>query len=129
MKKHYVTFSSPGTFISEQTTKPIDSWDVDLAVEMSKEIKERHGALPYGFHFSTRKRGFKDMDSKEVKRSNMYFLGGKVLTLADVETQNDPSNKVLISNMKINGWDRVIENNNSWKITLPLNDDDVILAV
>ena len=48
MEKHFVTFYSPGTFAAETSRKPIESWDVDKAVAMSKEIKERHGALPYG---------------------------------------------------------------------------------
>ena len=69
MKKHFVTFYSPGTFVAEQTTKPIDSWDVELAVSMSGEIKERYGALPYGFQFSTRERGENDLDSHEVETS------------------------------------------------------------
>ena len=56
MKAHFVTFYSPGTFVAETTTKPIPSWDVDLAVAMASDIRERHGALAYGFRFSTRAR-------------------------------------------------------------------------
>lgn len=67
MKKHFVTFFSPGTFVSETSEKPIDSWDVDTAVEMSTQILERHGARPYGFRFSTRERGQEDLDSKVTK--------------------------------------------------------------
>ena len=127
MKKHFVEFFSPGTLFSEVSKEEIKSWDVDKAVEMAKNIKERHGATPYGFQFVTRERGPKDFNSKETKRSNTYFLGGKLFTLAQVKARNDPADKILISNMEINGYKQVIENNNSWKATLPFNDGDILL--
>ena len=89
MKAHFVTFLSPGTFVCEETTKPIESWDTKEAVKMSKKITERYGAKPFVFVFSTRERGDKDLDSKTTKTSGRYFLGGKVLTLADVEKQKE----------------------------------------
>lgn len=46
MKAHFVHFRSPGTFFAEESTRPIESWDTDKAVEMAREIKERHGARP-----------------------------------------------------------------------------------
>jgi len=127
MKKHVVTFCSPGTFVSEMTSKPIKTWDVSLAVQMVDTIKERYGATPYGFYFTTRSRGPTDLDSKEIKRSAMYYLGGKVLTLKQIKKRNDASDKILISNMECNNWDRVIVNTNSWKCTLPLNKEDIVL--
>lgn len=129
MKQHFVTFFSPGTFTAEQTTRPIEYWDVDLAVEISKDIMERYGAKPYGFQFSTRERGELDLDSHVSKKSPMYYLGGKVLTLEQLKAINDPSNRILISNMEINRWDRVIINNNSWTWTQPLEEGDVVLDV
>lgn len=129
MKKHYVKFYSPGTMVAETTTKEIDSWDTDKAIKMSNEIKERHGALPYGFQFITRERNEKDFDSKETKRSSLYYLGGRVYTLKELENKHDLQYSTLISNMKCNGWDRVIENNNSWRWTQPLEKDDVILDI
>ena len=36
MKKHFVTFFSPGTFIAESTTKPIESWNIEEAKEMAE---------------------------------------------------------------------------------------------
>ena len=129
MKKHFVTFYSPGTFVAEQTTKPIPSWDVEKAIDMSKNIKERYGALPYGFQFSTRIRGKDDLDSHESKHSNMYYLGGEVLSLAQVKARNDPNDKILISNMETNKWEKIIINTNSWKWTQPLEKDDVVLAI
>lgn len=57
----------------------------------------------------------------------MYYLGGKILTLKDVEARNDPGDRILISNMRGNDLDRVIENCNSWKVTQPfLKGDEVV---
>ena len=129
MKQHFVTFYSPGTFFAEQTTKPIDSWDVDKAIEISKSIIERHSALPYGFCFTTRERKDDELDSKETERSHMYYLGGEILTIEQVKERNDPDDKILISNMECNGYDRIVVNTNSWKWTQPLNKNDVVLFV
>ena len=127
MKKHFVRFFSPGTFVSETTEREIDSWDIEQAKEMARSIKERHGATPYGFRFFTRERSEKDLDSKITETSNTYFLGGKVRHLDFIILENKPDEQILISNMKMNGWDRVVENTNSWKITQPLEEGDVVL--
>jgi hypothetical protein len=112
MKKHFVTFLSPGTIVAESTTKDIDSWDTDKAIKISKGIKERHGALPYGFYFTTRERGAEDFGSKETQKK-----------------QNVPNDQILISNMECNKWDKVIINTNSWEWTQPLHDCDVVLSI
>lgn len=127
MKKHFVSFYSPGTFAAEQTTQEIDGWDTNKAMEMARSIKERYGATPYGFEFTTRERKDNDFDSIEIARSQMYFLGGKIKTLTALMSENNPDNKILIDNMKINGWDCVIENTNSYKWTQPLGKNDVVL--
>lgn len=49
MEKHFVKFYSAGIFVAEETVKEIDCWDMDKAIEMSKDIAERYGAKPYGF--------------------------------------------------------------------------------
>ncbi len=126
MKAHFVSFLSPGTFVHEETTKPIESWDVEKAKEMARGITERHDATPFGFRFSTRERKDDELDSKVVKRSGCYYLGGRVMTLADVKREM-PNEHILIGNMECNGYDRIIVNTNSWKIVQPLNADDVVL--
>lgn len=124
MEKHFVTFFSPGTFVAESTTKPIDEWNVDQAMKMAMTVKERHGAVPYGFQFSTRARGPDDLDSKLVKTSPMYYLGGRVETIDDVAKRNNPKESILLSNMRCNKWDRIVVND-SW--TQPLRDGDIVL--
>lgn len=127
MEAHFVVFASPGTFVPEETVRPIDAWDVAKAVEMSHSVMERYGARPYGFYFTTRGRGSNDLDSKQVASSNFYYLGGKIETRAEVFARNDPKERILRSNMECNGIDRIVINDNSWRFTGPLRDTDVVL--
>lgn len=127
VEKHFVTFYSPGTLVAEMSERPIDSWDVEQAKEMAHGIVERHGATPYGFRFTTRSRGDADLDSTETARSPFYHLGGRIETLAEVEARNDPEEKILRSNMRVNGCDKIVINDNSWRATHPFNATDVLL--
>lgn len=129
MQKHFVTFRSPGTFVAEETTREIASWDVSAAVAMARGIVERHGSKPYGFFFTTRGRGPSDFDSREIARSPMHFLGGTVETLDQVAARNDPKEENLLWNMKHNGYARIVTTRSPWKWTQPLGDDDVVLEV
>ena len=128
VQAHFVQFYSPGTFIAETTTKPIPSWDIDLAVAMSSDIQERHAARPYGFRFLTRARGLDDLDSKEVASSPFHYIGGKVETLEEIELRADPRESVLLENMRCNGWGRVWTSTRGWKWSQPLKADDVVIA-
>jgi hypothetical protein len=126
MEAHFVTFLSPGTFVFEETTKPIESWDAEKASEMARDIKERHGAKPFAFEFSTRARKDDELDSKVVNRSGRYYLGGRVMTLDEVKSEM-PKEQILIGNMECNEWDRIVVNTNSYRTIQPLNDDDTVL--
>jgi hypothetical protein len=128
MQQHFVTFYSPGTFVAETTTKPIDSWNVDDAVAMAALITERHAAKPYGFRFTTRGREDDELDSKVIATSPMYYIGGKIETLEEIEARNDPSEHILRGNMRSNGFDRVWTTTKGWRWTQPLNADDVVIA-
>lgn len=127
VSKHFVTFLSPGTLFAEDTTLPIDSWDVEAAKAIARTIKERHGAVPYGFQFTTRSRNESDLDSKIAAKSPLYWLGGTVETLAEVEARATERDDILLSNMRGNGYARIITNNNSWRWTQPLGETDVVL--
>ncbi len=127
MEKHFVTFFSPGTFVAEQNVQKIDSWDVGEACRRAKKIKQRYGAVPYCFQFSTRSRGPDDLDSKESKTSHRYFINCKVETLEEVEARNDPKEKILRSNMRGNGYDRIATTIEGWKWTQPMQERDVCL--
>ena len=126
--QHFVTFYSPGTFVAEQTSKPIAAWNVDDAVGMAALISERYGASPYGFRFTTRGRGPDDLDSKVIATSPMHYIGGKVETLEEVEARNAPDESILRSNMRGNGCKRIWTSTAGWKWTQPLSDEDVVIA-
>lgn len=121
MSTHYVTFMSPGTFFTETTQQEIERWDVEEAKKRAKKIMERHNATPYGFQFKT------VISKTESKYSPMYFLGGKVETLAQVKKRATKDDAILIRNMEANDYKKVITNTNSWKVTLPVQDEDVVL--
>ena len=127
IKKHFVVFYSPGTFVCETSKLNIDSWDVDKAVEMSYGVKERHGALPFAFKFFTYGRKKEDLNSKVIDKSPMYYLGGNVYTLEEIKAQNNPEDRILISNMECNNIPFVIVNTNSWKHTCGFYPDKNIL--
>ncbi len=124
MKQDFVTFYSPGTFVAEQTTREVANWNVTKAVEMMPDIEERHGARPYGFQFYTKRRGWRDFEPKEIKRSGMYYVNCRVQTLEDIEAEGPV---ILLENMKCNGWDRVVSPREGWAWTQPLREGDIVL--
>jgi len=126
LKKEFVRIFSPGTFVAEDNLIEVESRDVDAAVELTRGIIQRHGATPYGFRFETYGREDDELDSRVLDRSPMYYLGGVVRTVEEVEAAAEPGERILLSNMQCNGYDRVITTN-YW--TQPLNDGDVVLDV
>ena len=125
IEKHFVTFSSPGVFTDEATTVAIDSWDVDAATDMAAGIVERYGATPYAFQFTTRARGDEELDSKVVATSPRYLITGVVWTLQQIIEREDPTDRIMISNMEGNRWDRVIHvPQGGWR---NMSDTDVLL--
>lgn len=127
MQKHFVTFFSPGTFVSEETEQPIDNWNIEEAKERSRHIEERYGARPYGFQFTTHSRSEAELDSKETARSPMYYLGGFVRTAEEMLTGKDSEEEILRKNVRTNEFKRIITNDNSWRFTGVLNDGDIVL--
>jgi len=124
--RHFVTFFTPGTLVVESSTKQIDSWDIAAAV-LALGIKDRYAAVPFGFQFTTRERGPEDLDSLVVATSPLYYLGGTVETLDQLEARATEKDRTLIANMRNNQYDRIITNDNSYRWTQPLWADDVVL--
>jgi hypothetical protein len=109
------------------TTHPVEAWDVQEALRLAAGITERHGATPYGFRFTTRSRGSDDLDSEVSATSPMHYFGCKIETLDEIKARNDPRDRILISNMERNDWDRVATTTSGWKWTQPISADDIVL--
>lgn len=127
IQQHFVTFVSPGTFFAEESTKPIDAWNVETARAMATEITERYDAQPYCFFFTTRGRGEADLDSRQTARSPNYFIGCTVRTLEEVEREDRQDEDILRRNMRNNGFARVATPRIGWRVSVPVYDEDVVL--
>ena len=136
VRKHYITFMSPGTLFSETSDKEVDSWDVKQAVQMAKSIKERYNATPYGFYFKTfithppiddGEGGTLNVQPKQVADSGRYFLGGKLESFDDVEKRNDTNEEILRSNMRANDWAWVCVVTHKYKSTQPFEEKDSLV--
>ena len=133
-RQNFVTFYSPGTFVSECGSQPCESWDIREAVQRAKKVKERYGATPYGFRFESRivadpvsdgEGGTLAVQPKTVKESGTHFLGGTLLTLREVEARNQDDERILRSNMRHSPI--VCVNTNSYRSTLPFEEGDILL--
>ncbi len=128
MEKHFVTFLSPGTFMAEDRTLPIESWDAKVAQKIAQSVEERYKAIPYGFYFTTRTRSENDLDSHVEKRSPTYYLPHcRIETLAEVKKRNDPKESILVSNMECNGYKQIVTTTKGWKWTQPFREEDILL--
>jgi len=101
--KHFVEFLSPGVFMSESSSKEVNSRDYS-------EVKI--GNYCFGYRFYDRNE-FSHLDTGEIlkgKSTNYspwtYF--GEVMTLAQVK-KNVPDNRILVANMTNNGYKKVVK--------------------
>lgn len=115
MKKHFVEFQYPGItgiIFSETIVKEIESWDVQTAVDIEKNIKAT--IKSYGFRFVTREINDSELDSRVTKISGTYYFQGEILSLQDVVDRKNPKDSILISNMKNNDYSHVININGAY---------------
>jgi len=103
---------------------------------MSETIRERYNAKPYGFVFETLvtaedvpdgEGGTLRVEPKRVARSGVHFLGGRLETYTEVVERNDPKEEILRSNMRGNEQWIVCINTNSYRSTLPFDEEDYIV--
>lgn len=99
----YVAYDLPGTFEAEHDSRPVASRDPRVAADTAPA-----GAFAFTFYdvVTTEVDGV-ELRSRPRNHSSRYFIGGTVRTVAEVEAM-EGDRSILLSNMRGNGWDRVI---------------------
>jgi hypothetical protein len=135
MRKHYAVFFSPGTLIAESSFREVPSWDPAIAAKLAQGIVERYDATPYAFRFETQiehdpvpdgEGGMLKVQPRTITKSGLYFLGGTLVTLDDVERRNDPKESILRFNMRENSVVVCENRENRFRSTIPFEEDDVL---
>lgn len=117
---HYLTYFYPGSFFSEEESKEIPKRNVASAIK---------GASPGAFAFQFYDRTKIVVDGETLwgpvkNKSPKHYIGGRVYTLSEVEA-TFPTEKILISNMRGNGYKRVIKTRRG--NFQPLGEHDVLV--
>lgn len=133
-KNHYVVFLSPGSFVSESSSRPIQAWDSVEAAKLAKGITERHGATPYGFYFETRLESdpIPDGEGGELKvlprtvaKSGMYYINGEVLRFSNIPATKEFA--VLRDNMRGNRHPVAVQTGNGYRHTDFFEEKDCVV--
>ena len=119
MLKQYIEFFYPGSFVSESSTQEVA--DRTPPAELPK------GA--YGYRFFARSEVTQDGETlrgQPKDHSSMTYYG-EAMTLEEVKALTPSSDyRILVSNMKCNGWGRVVRTIRGQ--FMPLNDGDVVVT-
>lgn len=130
-----VEFLSPGTFFSESSCQEFAKLDYKAICDAAKTIKERYGAMPYGFKWTKYEvpidipkiEGYKVMIDPNVldKSPGTIFITGEVIFSNNL---NGPDDKILKSNLESNNGGVGIINTNSYKFHAGFNEDDIVIG-
>ncbi len=122
--KQMVEYVYPGIIVSESSSKQMSQRDPREAVIMAPESS-------YAFRFYEVTKALDlgaDFKVTPVARNHSawHYIDGQIFTVADVEARQDPSDEILISNMKCNGYDRVVKcRTGNW---VPMSEGDVVVG-
>lgn len=98
----YVKFWYRGAFVDEDSCRMVNSRDIGALI-----IPQSVYALEfYDIRIAHESGGV--LKSEPFNRSPKLFYGGQIMTVADVEREI-PDHDILLDNMRINGWARVIK--------------------
>lgn len=103
--QHYIEFFWAGTIVANTSTREIEHRDPLLVVMPESS---------YGFRFFDRTVA-ETTDGETLlgpvkNGSKTYYPGGRIATADEIEAKGDPRDRILLSNMRGNGWDRVVYN-------------------
>ena len=118
--KKYVTFFFPSVFVDDEEDKEVGHRDPN-------KLK-----IPAGCHaFRFYERKVVTVDGETLKGpcknyTGLYYINGDIFTIEQVRSQF-PNEKILIDNMRGNGWDKVIRTRSGgWR---PFEKDDNVFRV
>lgn len=138
IRKHYIIYHTPGDGF-KRAMFPTDlelDWQtskleaIDEAVERSADMNAENPAFrPFAFNFLTKARGENDLDSHVEAQSHLFWLGGHVESVSDLIARNDPTERIIVNNMRDLNADYVITNRNSFTWVQPFSPGDVVLPI
>lgn len=109
-KELYLVYRSPGALVSEESSRKVKNKDIKAAVKNAKSFS------PYGFCYE-------NGNGKQI--GSFYYITGTLLRYEEIPRTDE--NHILRSNMFCNEWPVVVENRNSYRITRPFGENDVII--
>lgn len=122
LKQRFVRFLFPGLIVSESTSVAVrDDYTEQQAIKDAEAMKPDK---PYAFQFVVKGREDHELDSRVIQESGLYFIGGRVSTVDEIEARNDPRDSILIGNMRRNDYHRVVETGRG---TYPLGANDRVV--
>lgn len=116
--KHYVCFLSPGSlFPNEQR--------IEVASREEKVLAPTNCFAYYFFDREEIEKGGEKLVGKEKNKSGRFYFG-TVMTAEEIEA-DEGDNKILLSNMSINNWPKVVKTRmGNYQ---PLEKGDTVLTV
>lgn len=112
-----VAFLIAAKYRADEIVKRVARRDIDSIVAIARTIVAPDGRRPFGFYILG--------DARPVT----YFLGGRIYSMADLNSV-DPDFAAKLAQMMTNcGFNRVIVNCNGGEWIAPFNDRDVLLPV
>jgi len=118
--QHYIEWMYPGIISTDTSSEKIDHRDPQRVDKMKERV--------FAFRFFDRTVvDGEELLGKDKNPSGIYYLGGSVMTLAEVKDKygDDPDKRILISNMENNGYDRIVMT--KFGQSMPLNDQDRVI--
>jgi len=129
-ERHFVLLLIPMKSFHGEREIPIEKWDVDEAIKITKDITDSNGNAPYGFQFITRGPYDDKLGKMKFAMSCNYYFSGEIETRDQIIARNDPKEKHLRKNMTIGSIERVIAIDcNTKRVHLEFRKCDVILDV
>lgn len=120
LSKNFVRYLFHGTIVSEDRLVDISDCNIDKAWDGAAQFVRR----PFAFQFETHSREDHELDSKRTAKSPRYYLGGTILTAAEILAGTDPRQEILRGNVRCNDIKRVLVTGGAH---FPLEDDAVVL--